>query len=254
MSNQNAATAPDGPQHFSYRDIAQQYRLEFRDKYLAEIFPLNEAEVGNEEWEPRQIILHCDRNDNVRGAIVVVDFNGKFFRNGHEVEVLAANTVDVGDSRGTFVATISLNRSLYRQVSGKLETEEHLRERKCVLAHEWLEVMYAICNGHRNQKRSIDGQAELFAIMSTLNLGLPMEDDQEHWDDLQIGLREALVSKGTLEEKLKILEFDNTSDFKREFQAAASERWLRDYADRISHAIKVHPDLTMQRLVELLRE
>ncbi len=232
----------------SFKDIGRFLAHEFESAFLPLAFPLNDAELESEEWTERSVIL-----DSPAGKIIViVEFNSGFLRQTRRADILAANTVDRVPENGYHLAIISLSRSLYRPVAGKLETEEHLRDRKCVLAHQWLEVMSAIFNGQRIQKRTIDGKAELFAIMATLNYGLPMEDHQEHWDDLLIGLREVLIPRGTLLEKLFKIGFETAEDFRHQFQSKASATWLMKLADIIGNEIHVDPKLIKERLLELI--
>ena len=231
-----------------YQEIARTYRDIFRDKFLKVALPSGELDPAEPHWPFRRVDLECPDNPNVNRAIVVVDFNQLLGR-----EVLAANTVD--EYKGRFVGTIHLNRSLFLQSDGD-HNMEVLTDRKCVLAHEWLEVMHAICNGGRDRPRAVRGRSEYLAILARLQKGLPMEDSKNHWIQLSSALREALVSGQTLLERLKDFSIFSVDEFQEKYLEAArngtDRYWLGKVAGDISKKIFVEPQLIEERLEELL--
>ena len=231
-----------------YQEIARQYRDLFREHFLPTALPSEELDASNPNWPTRRVDLACQTNSDVASAIIVVDYNLLLGR-----EVLAANTVDRFKNR--FVGTIHLNRSLFIQAEGA-HNQELLMDRKCVLTHEWLEVMYAICNGGRDRPRSVRGRAEYLAMMARLQKGLPMEDSKNHWKQLSSALREALVSGKTLLERLKDEDIGSVEEFQQRYLEEAKKStdryWLGSLANKISQKIHVEVELIEERLEELL--
>lgn len=248
----------------TYQDIAKEYRSIYRERYMAATLIAGHLEDGKYtkgvSWGPIKIPLFNKNNNDLANSYIIIDFQENLEPHG-ENGLFAMNNI-THDPNGNLIGTIHVDKRLYGDYIAS-DSERATEFRKCILAHEWLEVVHAIKTGGRVRPRKVAGNISRIAFAASLDRPIPWEDDLDERDLLRIGLRELLVSGHTIEKQIEDDEVlkpagvttpDQLVNHLRALgpDSTAVKNFIGQLACRIAGKIKVSHKLIETRLYEFI--
>jgi len=242
----------------NFQQTADRYRTLYREDYMRCTISKEHLEDGRYTngvaWGDMRFPLFNDDDDSLGQSFLVVTFH----ENLEDPEIVAAN--NISPLNGGFLASIHISKALYDMVDGDDSTT--VQNRKCFLAHEWLEAVQAIANRGRERSRKVASKSDLLVIAAQLSRSTKTiwEDKYDENEDLKSGLRELLVSATTIKRYLRESAVSQTPEnltskfiqIASEESVVAAERMVLGLANEFSQRLNVDAGLVKQRIYEVI--
>lgn len=165
------------------------------------------------------------------------------------------------DEDGTYIGRIRASKLLY--TPGTLEPGLEAEQRKCIFAHEWLEVLYDIFNfGCEREPRTVLNREKLYATIAAFERRLPWMDSEEQNIRLLPGLRDLLVSSETIHRLIRESKSETADQFCQHYfellrepgkGIGAARAFLTQQAQDFGRKINVEWRLVAARICVVLR-
>ncbi len=246
----------EGPR-YSYLQVVHLFRRFYRECYMNETLGHGARSQSATFWPRTELSLRgvlprtAPDYERINNSLLVVTYRADLGS-----EIWAMNHVIPAGNR--LIGHIAVDRQLYVDV---VNNREDAQKRKAILAHEWLEVIYNICNYSQiDGSRSVVGRENLLALMGALQFGLPWEDTSAHIARLAPALRDLLVSSETIHRLINAYpDFGSMDVFYQKFASAMRQGsgiavpFLQRFAEHVSIHINVPRRLVEERLDEVLK-
>lgn len=197
-----------------YQEIVEIYRDQYRSKFLLPVFQHD----PNSGAELIQINFRCPNQSAISNVRFFVRFERDLTLNAGE---RGTNTVDYDEGTGRYHCQILLPLGLYQMPFGTDYSKLCLR--KSIIAHEWLEAMYVVVNGHRPYPKTVEDDPAYLALQVQERVErVPALDEEGDWQEKQYhALKDLLLSEHTV---LRMLKEEGLEGGKAGFQ----RRWIEE--------------------------
>ncbi len=246
--------------HYEYTGLSTLFRRTYRELYMRETL----FDASKNGWPQLEISLRTlDKNpkdDPIPGWVTERALHSYIVVNYADLHIdhWALNFVE-RDADGTFVGRITASKLLY--TPGTLEPSFEAEQRKCIFAHEWLEVLYDIFNFDCDREpRTVLNREKLYATIAAFERRLPWMDSEEQNIRLLPGLRDLLVSSETIHRLLRESPFQSAEKFRdhyfdelRKNGIGAGRAFLIQQAQSFGRKIHVEWRLVAARICVVIR-